>query len=231
MKRVLCFLLTMICLAMQAQSVDYELLGFLDSRDSLVEELVLTASEDFTPSLRLKNNGTGVPATTDTVYFDIYYNGSYASYFYLRGNQLQSLVSGQEATVSLPQPLMTAAAMDESVITAFQICIEVRIAGSAHDPVADNNRACVQVNRPLPVPEYAEGDFRVGPNPAHDVMQIHAPAGTQVWIYDMSGCNLLKTNMMDDVFSVSLSDYAAGIYFVKLTNGKSETVRKIIIAK
>lgn len=231
MKKVLCFLLTMSCLAMQAQSVDYELLGFLDSRDSLVEELVLAANEDFTPSLRLKNNGTGVPATTDTVYFDIYYNGSYASYFYLRGNQLQSLVSGQEATVSLPQPLMTAAEMDESVITAFQICIEVRIAGSAHDPVADNNRACVQVNRPLPVPEYAEGDFRVGPNPAHDVMQIHAPAGTQVWIYDMSGCNLLKTNMMDDVFSVSLSDYAAGIYFVKLTNGKSETVRKIIIAK
>ena len=172
-----------------------------------------------------------MPATTDTVYFDIYYNGSYASYFYLRGNQLQSLVSGQEATVSLPQPLMTAAAMDESVITAFQICIEVRIAGSAHDPVADNNRACVQVNRPLPVPEYAEGDFRVGPNPAQDVMQIHAPVGTQVWIYDMSGRNLLKTNMMDDVFSVSLSDYAAGIYFVKLTNGKSETVRKIIIAK
>ena len=144
---------------------------------------------------------------------------------------MQSLVSGQEATVSLPQPLMTAAAMDESVITAFQICIEVRIAGSAHDPVADNNRACVQVNRPLPVPEYAEGDFRVGPNPAHDMMQIHAPVGTQVWIYDMSGRNLLKTNMMDDVFSVSLSDYAAGIYFVKLTNGKSETVRKIIIAK
>ena len=231
MKKVLCFLLTMSCLAMQAQSVDYELLGFLDSRDSLVEELVLMANEDFTPSLRLKNNGTGVPSTADTVYFDIYYNGSYASYFYLRGNQLQSLVSGQEATVSLPQPLMTAAAMDESVITAFQICIEVRIAGSAHDPVADNNRACVQVNRPLPVPEYAEGDFRVGPNPAHDVLRVQAPAGTQVWIYDMSGRDLLKTNMMDDVFSVSLSDYAAGIYFVKLTNGKSETVRKIIIAK
>ena len=231
MKKVLCFLLTMSCLAMQAQSVDYELLGFLDSRDSLVEELVLMANEDFTPSLRLKNNGTGVPSTADTVYFDIYYNGSYAPYFSLRGNQLQSLVSGQEATVSLPQPLMTAAAMDESVITAFQICIEVRIAGSAHDPVADNNRACVQVNRPLPVPEYAEGDFRVGPNPAHDVLRVQAPAGTQVWIYDMSGRDLLKTNMMDDVFSVSLSDYAAGIYFVKLTNGKSETVRKIIIAK
>lgn len=231
MKRVLCFLLTMSCLAMQAQSVDYELLGFLDSRDSLVEELVLAANEDFTPSLRLKNHGTGVPAATDTVYFDIYYNGSYLTYFYLRGSQLQSLVSGQEATVSLPQPLMTAAQMDEYVITACQICIEVRIAGSAHDPVADNNRACVQVNRPLPVPEYAEGDFRVGPNPAHDVLRVQAPAGTQVWIYDMSGRNLLKTNMMDDVFSVSLSDYAAGIYFVKLTNGKSETVRKIIIAK
>ena len=231
MKKVLFFLLMVSCFAGQAQSVDYELLGFLDSRDSLVEELVLTASEDFTPSLRLKNNGPGVPASTDTVYFDIYYNGSYASYFYLRGNQLQSLLSGQTATVSLPQPLMTAAAMDESVITAFQVCIEVRIAGSAHDPVADNNRACVQVDRPLPVHAYAERDFRVGPNPAHDVMQIHAPVGTQVWIYDMSGRNLLKTNMMDDVFSVSLSDYAAGIYFVKMTNGKSETVRKIIIAK
>ena len=231
MKRVLCFLLTMSCLAMQAQSVDYELLGFLDSRDSLVEELVLAANEDFTPSLRLKNNGTGVPATTDTVYFDIYYNGSYASYFYLRGNQLQSLVSGQEATVSLPQPLMTAAAMDESVITAFQICIEVRIAGSAYDPVVDNNRACVQVNRPLPVPEYAEGDFRVGPNPARDVLSVQAPAGTQVELFDMSGRKLLNNTMIEDVFSFNVSNFSAGIYFVKMTNGKSETVRKIFIAK
>ena len=231
MKRVLCFLLTMSCLAMQAQSVDYELLGFLDSRDSLVEELVLASNEDFTPSLRLKNNGTGVPATADTVYFDIYYNGSYASYFFLRGNQLQSLVEGQEATVSLPQPLMTAAAMDESVITAFQICIEVRIAGSASDPVTDNNRACVQVNRPLPVPEYAEGDFRVGPNPAHDRVQIHAPAGTQVEFFDMSGRKLLNDNMNEDDFSINLSDFSAGIYFVKMTKGRSETVRKIIIAK
>ncbi len=231
MKRVLCFLLTMICLAMQAQSVDYELLGFLDSRDSLVEELVLAANEDFTPLLRLKNNGSGIPATTDTVYFDIYYNGSYASYFYLRGNQLQSLVSGQEATVSLPQPLMTAAAMDESVITAFQICIEVRIAGSAHDPVADNNRACVQVNRPLPVPEYAEGDFRVGPNPTRDVLRVQAPAGTQVELFDMSGRKLLNNTMIEDGFSFNVSNFSAGIYFVKMTNGKSETVRKIIIAK
>lgn len=231
MKKVLFILLMMSCFAMQAQSVDYELLGFWDSHDSLVEEVVLTSNEDFTPVIRLKNNGTDVPALNDTVYFDIYLNSSYLTYFYLRGNQLQSLVPGQEATVSLPQPLMTAAQMDEYVLTTFRICMEVRIAGSASDPVSDNNLACVVVNRPLPVPEYAEGDFRVGPNPAHDVMQIHAPAGTQVWIYDMSGRNLLKTNMMDDVFSVSLSDYAAGIYFVKLTNGKSETVRKIIIAK
>lgn len=219
------------CLAGQAQSVDYELLGFLDSRDSLVEELVLTASEDFTPSLRLKNNGPGVPATTDTVYFDIYYNGMYASYFYLRGNQLQSLVPGQEATVSLPQPLMTAAAMDESVITAFQICIEVRIAGSASDPVADNNHACVQVNRPLPVPGYAEGDFRVGPNPAHDVLRVQAPAGTQVEFFDMSGRKLLIDTMIEDDLYFNVSDFPAGFYFVKMSNGKTETVRKIIIAK
>lgn len=231
MKKVLFILLMVSCFAMQAQSVDYELLGFLDSRDSLVEELVLAPNEDFTPSLRLKNNGTGVPATTDTVYFDIYYNGSYASYFYLRGNQLQSLVSGQEATVSLPQPLMTAAAMDESVITAFQVCIEVRIAGSAYDPVVDNNRACVQVNRPLPVPEYAEGDFRVGPNPAHDVLRVQAPAGTQVELFDMSGRKLLNDIMMEDNFSFNVSDFSAGIYFVKMTNGKSETVRKVIVAK
>ncbi|MBP5557894.1 MAG: T9SS type A sorting domain-containing protein [Bacteroidales bacterium] len=231
MKRTLLFLLMVSCLAMQAQSVDYELLGFLDSRDSLVEELVLTASEDFTPSLRLKNNGPDMPAATDTVYFDIYYNGSYLTYFYLRGSQLQSLVSGQEGTVSLPQPLMTAAQMDEYVITACQICIEVRIAGSAHDPVADNNRACVQVNRPLPVPGYAEGDFRVGPNPAHDVLRVQAPAGTQVEFFDMSGRKLLIDTMIEDDLYFNVSDFPAGFYFVKMSNGKTETVRKIIIAK
>ena len=231
MKKVLFFLMVLSCCAMQAQSVDYELLGFLDSSDSLTDDLLLTAGEDFLPSIRVKNNGPGVPATTDTVYFDIYYNSSYLTYFYLRGSQLQNLGAGQEATVSLPQPLMTAATMDENVITSFRICIEVRIAGSASDPEAGNNLACVQVNRPLPVAEYVDDDFRVGPNPAFDQLKIQAPAGTQVGIFDISGRNLLNTNMIENVLSVNLSDYATGIYFVKMMNGRSETVRKIIIAK
>ena len=231
MKRVIFVLLMMGGMALQAQSVDYELLGFLDGQDNLVEELLLGSGEDFTPSVRLKNNGTGVPATGDSVYFDIYYNGSYATYFFLRGSQLQNLTPGQEATVSLPQPLMTAEMMDESVITAFQLCIEVRIVGSATDPVADNNRACVQVNRPLPVSEYAEDDFRVWPNPANDVLQIHAPSGTKVEVFAMSGRKMMGNRMVEENFSADLSNWSAGMYFVKMTNGTSETVQKIIVTK
>ena len=231
MKRVIFVLLMMGGMALQAQSVDYELLGFLDGQDNLVEELLLGSGEDFTPSVRLKNNGTGVPATGDSVYFDIYYNGSYATYFFLRGSQLQNLTPGQEATVSLPQPLMTAEMMDESVITAFQLCIEVRIVGSATDPVSANNRACVQVNRPLPVPEYSDDAFRVWPNPANDVLQIHAPAGTKVEVFDMSGRKMMENRMVEEPFSADLSNWSAGMYFVKMTNGTSETVQKIIVTK
>ena len=231
MKKVVFLLLMLGVMALQAQSVDYELLGFLDSQENLVEELLLTSSEDFTPSIRLKNNGTDVPATNDSIYFDIYYNGTYASYFFLRGSQLQSLTPGQEATVSLPQPLMTAEMMDQNTITAFQLCIEVRIAGSATDPVADNNRACVQVNRPLPVPEYADDAFRVWPNPANDVLQIHAPAGTKVEAFDMSGRKMMENCMVGEAFSADLSNWSAGMYFVKMTDGTSETVQKIIVTK
>lgn len=231
MKKIIFVLLMMGGIALQAQSVDYELMGFLNEQDSLVEELILASGEDFTPVIRLKNNGTGVPATSDSIYFDIYYNGSPATYFFLRGNQLQSLVPGQEGTVSLPQPLMTAETMDENVITAFQLCIEVRIVGSATDPVVENNRACVQVNRPLPVLEYAGSDFRVGPNPAHDVLQIHAPSGTKVEVFDMSGRKMMGSSMVEETFSADLSNWSAGMYFVKMTNGISEVVKKVIVAK
>lgn len=231
MKKVVFLLLMLGVMALQAQSVDYELLGFLDSQENLVEELLLTSSEDFTPSIRLKNNGTDVPATNDSIYFDIYYNGTYATYFFLRGSQLQSLTPGQEATVSLPQPLMTAEMMDQNTITAFQLCIEVRIAGSATDPVADNNSTCVQVNRPLPVPEYAEDNFVVWPNPAHDVLQFKAPAGTEVEVFDLSGKKLWHAHVSENVISADLSGWSAGLYFVKMTNGASEKMQKIIIAK
>ena len=231
MKKVVFFLLMMAGVASQAQSVDYELLGFLDGQDNLVEELLLSSSEDFTPSIRLKNNGTDVPAMSDSIYFDIYYNGSYATYFFLRGSQLQSLTPGQEATVSLPQPLMTAEMMDQNTITAFQLCIEVRIVGSASDPVADNNRACVQVNRPLLVPEYAEDNFSVWPNPAHDVLQVKAPVGTKVEVFDLSGKKLWDVRVSEDVMSADLSNWSAGLYFVKMTNGTSEKVQKIIITE
>lgn len=231
MKKVFFVLLMMGVMALQAQSVDYELLGFLDGQGNLVEDLLLSSDEDLTPSVRLKNNGPGVPAEDDTVYFDVYYNSSYITYIFLRGSQLQSLTPGQEATVSLPQPLMTAEMMDQSVITDFQLCMEVRIAGSATDPVSANNRACVQVNRPLPVPEYADDAFRVWPNPANDVLQIHAPSGTKVEVFDMSGRKMMENRMVGETFSADLSNWSAGMYFVKMTNGTSETVQKIIVAQ
>ena len=61
MKRIFTFFCTIVlAVGLQAQNVDYEIVGFLDADDDVIEQYLMTSNEDLQPRVLLKNNGPGV---------------------------------------------------------------------------------------------------------------------------------------------------------------------------
>ena len=172
--------------ALNAQTVDYELVGFYDGT-SLITELNLGLDDDLNPSVVLKNNGPDVPAAADSIFLDIYFEGSNLGAMFVLGSQLAGLTAGQQGALGGQQPLFTAADMD-GLEGTFQLCYEIRIVGAATDPVSSNNQACLTVTRgTTDINEVAEGEVNVYPNPATTVINIDNAEGAQISVYDLSG--------------------------------------------
>ena len=221
MRHFLVFLMVTLWWAnVDAQSVDYEIVGFVDGNDEVIFDMPMSSDADFEPRVKFKNNGPSVPTNGDTLYFDIYLNDNPWTSAYVLGSSLQTLVSGQSAYFSLPQPLLTAATMDEYVMTTFRVCFEARLVGSATDPNSSNNRACVQVERTLEIAETASVMAKVFPNPTSGEcrIQLGAPVSgrCEVQVYDLFGKMLRAVPAAGDDLRVDMSALAQGLYLVRV---------------
>lgn len=236
MKKIVLFFsfLVLVC-NIKAQTVDYELIGFLDSQDEVTSNLGFMPTTDLELRVRLKNNGPNVPAMTDTVRFDIFCYETKVSQISVLGRDLQNVLSGDSCVIETPAPLYSAAIMDEYNMTAFPICYEVHIIGAATDPNPDNNTACVQINRPLPVEEFSAGEIKVYPNPTSAMCKIEADAwngelGTfQVEVYDLFGKQLRHLQMSGNAMMLDMSDFSNGMYVLRIiADGQCLKSEKII---
>ena len=130
--------------------VDYALLGFSDGTSTIDEELLLDMDDDLNLYVIIQNNGPDVPASTDTVFFDLELDGYPIGSAHALGNILSTYTEGQTFNLGLA-PFFTASDMDAGgLVGTFEICWTVRIEGDAIDPVASNNTACVIINRVAP---------------------------------------------------------------------------------
>ena len=69
MKRMLAFFCTIIlAVGLQAQNVDYEIVGFLDADDNVIEQYLMTSDEDLQPRVLLRNNEQGVCNASDSIF-------------------------------------------------------------------------------------------------------------------------------------------------------------------
>ena len=236
MKKIVIFFifLLMIC-CVKSQTVDYELVGFLDSQDEITQNLGFMPTTDLELRVRLKNNGPGVPAMTDTVRFDIFCYETCVSHISVLGRDLQDVQTGDSCIIEMPAPLYTAELMDEYNMTAFPICYEVHIVGSATDPNSGNNRACVQISRPLPVEEYELGEVKVYPNPTSGVCSVELPAIVakqgvyNCELYDIFGKKIQQLQLLDSVTQLDLTNFSKGLYILRFSvDGKCVRTQKII---
>lgn len=220
--------------ALNAQTVDYGIIGFcevVNQQAQLVESYNLALTDDFTPYAAITNNGPDVPAATDSIFFDVTFEGAQFGSLFQTGANMADLVAGQ--STALGATLLTADQMDEAGIEgSFEMCWTIRIVGSATDPVADNNTGCITVTRGATgINEVAEGEVNVYPNPATTVINIDNAEGAQISVYDLSGRMVSNVNSASANQTIDASNLAKGMYIVRIVNGDNVITKKVNVAR
>ena len=76
---------------------------------------------------------------------------------------------------------------------------------------------------------YEEATFSVYPNPAVDFMTIDAPKADRIEVVNFMGQVILNMDGTGRPVQLSVGEYDAGIYFVRVTEGELTTTRKVIV--
>ena len=233
MKKIYTFLILMVAfVAASAQSVDYEIAGFADSDGHPISSIVLNSSQDLQPRVILQNNGPDAVATTDTILFYITYNDAYeVTTMVLTGTQLHSVIAGEQAIVDLPAPLWTAAVMNEYGLTACSICYEVRIIGRSIDPVYTNNKACIDVTREVGIAGTDPVSVSLFPNPAAATVTLTGAENARVQLFDLSGRLLSVVESASENQQIDVSNWAEGLYIVRISDGKNSIAKKLNVIR
>lgn len=69
--------------------------------------------------------------------------------------------------------------------------------------------------------------FNIYPNPVEDVVNVEVENSELVELYDVFGRKLYTVNVTDDV-KIDMSDFADGVYFVKVYSEGSSSVKRIV---
>ncbi len=74
-----------------------------------------------------------------------------------------------------------------------------------------------------------ELNFGLYPNPAKSVVNVVIEDVSNISIFNVSGSEVKTVNQVSGQVTIPVSDLAKGIYFVKVTEGSSSSIRKILV--
>ena len=227
--------------AANAQSVDYEIVAFLSDTSqsaSILTEINLGPNDNLNPIYLLSNNGPDVINSTDTLWTDITIEGQEFGSMYIPGAMLQGFTSGLQTLMYSEQPLVTAAQMDQLMayfnITSgqFNMCYAVRIGGVAIDPVATNNQKCITVKRGnVGIDGFNAEEINVYPNPATSVINVANAENAQVSVFDINGKLMVSVESASANQTIDASNFANGLYYVRITDGNNVITKKVNVVK
>lgn len=234
MKKIFTFFAAMTAVvALNAQTVDYAIDGFVDEEQQQITELNLGMNDDLNPAFVLTNNGPDVPANTDSIMFDITIEGQLLGSSYIMGSQLQTFTAGASAAISGQEPLLTAQEMtDYGIEGTFNFCYEVRIVGAATDPDASNNQACITITRgTVGVNDVVAGEVNIYPNPANDVINVENAENAQISVFDINGRMITTIESASANQTIDASNFAKGMYIVRIANGNNVITKKVSVVR
>lgn len=87
----------------------------------------------------------------------------------------------------------------------------------------------INLNWPTGIKDFSNSNgILLFPNPATDYIEISIPQKTQIVILNMTGQILKSINADKNITIIDVSEFAGGIYFVKVLTGKGIIVKKFI---
>lgn len=76
--------------------------------------------------------------------------------------------------------------------------------------------------------EFSDFDFTLYPNPTQGFVYVEAPQGTALELYDVRGGKLLNATVEGSAHTLDLSDFAKGVYLLRLQYGDRIETRRIV---
>ena len=222
--------------AVNAQSLDYELMGFLDPvTQDFSEEMHINMTDTLIIYPYIVNNGPEELANGDSLLFNIAVAGFDLGYVgwgtsELAQEELLGVSTGWVAQIGL----FTAAQMDQYAGyfgNDFEVCVTLSTK-NATDTDPSNNNKCVHVYRgATDIEEVAEGEVNVYPNPATTVINIDNAEGAQISVYDLSGRMVSNVNSASANQTIDASNLAKGMYIVRIANGNNVITKKVNVVR
>ena len=218
--------------AANAQQADYEIVSFCDDQGTAITAINLGPNDDLNPTFIMKNNGPDVLAVADTLWIDVTLAGQTQPLLYLTGDMLQTFTAGMSSPVG-GEPLFTAAEMAQYQISGtFNLCYELRIAGVTVDPVPANNKKCIDITRNVVgIDGFNAEEINVYPNPATNVINVANAENAQVSVFDINGKLMVSVESASANQTIDASNFANGLYFVRITDGNNVVTKKINVMK
>lgn len=84
-------------------------------------------------------------------------------------------------------------------------------------------------NELLSVNDLTKESIVLYPNPTNGIVNIENAEGFQMEVYDILGKTIISKNTISKQEVVNLSDFAAGVYYIKLQNQNATTVKKVVV--
>lgn len=142
---------------------------------------------------------------------------------------LSATASGADAEISY-HLLGGPAALEGNTLTPNGEIGVITVMAIARNEANNPAKAVLEIS----VEEYDESGFdlvdetvmSVYPNPVKDILSISAPAGTDVYVKDLTGRVVLETETTSALTEVSVESLPKGIYLLSLTDGKAVKIVK-----
>jgi len=121
----------------------------------------------------------------------------------------------------------------------FDLCFSVEYITDAtyngNDPNLDNNTWCAlySPNDPSDTVGIVENTntLTVSPNPASTTLTIENAAGAQIYVYNIAGQEVMSVEAAEANETLNVSNLNAGLYIVRVVNGKEVSSAKVSIVR
>ena len=117
----------------------------------------------------------------------------------------------------------------------IQMCVQVWPNGldNYYDPDTTNNKVCIPVGRMEDFEGVEENTntLNVTPNPASTTLTVENAAGSQIFVYNIAGQQVMSIESAEANETLNVSNLNAGLYIVRVVNGKQVSTAKVSIVR